>query len=92
MIQRTIQCLTIGVAFALTSPAWARQGMKVDDEQPAEATAPTPKRNDPSKEVRPPAPAEPEKAAVAVPYLLTFVLAGAAVALAVFPSGRTHQD
>jgi hypothetical protein len=92
MIHRTIHFLTIGLAFALTSPAWARQGMKVEDEPPAAATATTPARTDPSKEVRPPAPAEPEKAAVAVPYLLTFAIAGAAVGLAVFPSGRTHQD
>lgn len=46
----------------------------------------------PVKDVRPPAPAEPEKANVILPYIIAFVLGGAAIGLAVMPSHRTHQD
>jgi hypothetical protein len=92
MTHRTIYGLTISIALALTAQAWAQKGMKIDDEQPEATPAGTPARNDPSKEIRPPAPAEPDKPSIAVPYLLTFAIAGAAVGLAVFPSGRTHQD
>lgn len=92
MNDRTIQASIICVALALTAPAWGQKGMTTIGDDPATPTESSPANADPNKEIRPPAPAEPEKAAVAVPYLLTFVLAGAAVALAVFPSGRTHQD
>lgn len=82
--------LAAGLMLALTLPAFGRQAMK---QLGSEDLAPTGKPAAAApKDVRPPAPADPEKAAIAVPYVLTFVLGAAAVALAVLPSGRTHQD
>lgn len=43
-------------------------------------------------DIRPPAPNEAEKPSLIVPYLLVFLLGGAAVGLSVLPSQRTHQD
>lgn len=43
-------------------------------------------------DVRPPAPTDPGKPNVIVPYLLMFLLGAAAIGLAVMPSQRTHQD
>lgn len=86
MTIRTRTALAATLWLTLSLPALARQGMKQigdDDAAPSKAAP---------KDVRPPAPAAPEKANIAVPYVLTFALAGAAVALAVLPSGRTHQD
>jgi hypothetical protein len=71
-------------AALLAAPAAARQGISADDifgdAQPA------------AKDIRPPAPAEPDKHSPIVPYALTLLLAGAAIGLAVMPSHRTHQD
>lgn len=72
------------------SPALAQKGMTAGDAEPVKSTTSATPTG--PKEIRPPAPAEPEKGGIAVPYMLTFALGGAAVALAIFPSGRTHQD
>jgi hypothetical protein len=75
------------LVLALAPAALAQKGMgAVEDPDPTQAPSAPP------KDVRPPAPAEPEKASVAIPYALTLLLGGAAVGLAVMPSSRTHQD
>jgi hypothetical protein len=75
-----------GLVLAIAGVAGAQSmGMISDDEQ-------APGKGAPPKDVRPPAPTDPGKPAVVVPYLLTFVLGGLAVGLAVMPSGRSHQD
>lgn len=81
--------LAAGLALAVAAPALAQKGMSSGDDEPVKSTTTT---RAATKDIRPPAPAEPEKSAIAIPYALTFALGGAAVALAVFPSGRTHQD
>lgn len=77
------------MGLAVAASALGRQSMGASgDDKPVDGS----KTSTAPKDIRPPAPAEPEKSAVAVPYALAFALGGAAVALAVFPSGRTHQD
>ncbi len=73
-------------ALLIAASAHGRQSMGTvsGDDEPAKTPA--------SKDFRPPAPTDPGKPNVIVPYLLTFVLGGVTVGLAVLPSGRTHQD
>lgn len=72
----------VGLALIVSGDALG-QGMVSADEEPATAKV---------KDVRPPAPSDPGKPAIVMPYLLTFVLGGLAVGLAVMPSGRSHQN
>ena len=44
------------------------------------------------QDVRPPAPSDPGKPSVMIPYALVLVLGGAAVGLSILPSQRTHHD
>lgn len=73
---------TIGGAVLILSAGAAGQSITVGGLDDAEAPA----------TVRPPAPADPGKPSLIVPYALTLVFAAAAVGLAVLPSARTHQD
>lgn len=83
---RTSAVIAAGLLLGLASPSLARQSMGFDtgDENPNPATQ--------TQDVRPPAPTDPGKPSIVGPYLLMFVLVGAAIGLAVMPSGRTHQD
>lgn len=79
------------MGLMLAGSAYAQQGMSTVGDEPAPGSSPASRSSAP-KDIRPPAPSEPEKQNIVVPYLLLFAIAGAAVGLAVFPSGRTHQD
>jgi len=73
--------LALGLS-ALAVPASARQSMGLNDGSTSAGPA----------EVRPPAPADPGKHNIIVPYLVAALLGGAAIGLAIMPSKRTHQD
>lgn len=77
------------IGLCLSSAASAQKGMSTVGDEPAPGSAPA---STAPKDIRPPAPSAPEKQNIIVPYLLLFAIGGAAVGLAIFPSGRTHQD
>lgn len=89
-MRRTALAFVAGLGLAIVaSPAMARQGMGIADD---ESTTNLDPKSKSTRDVRPPAPQDPGKPSVIMPYLLTFVLGGAAAGLAVLPSRRTHQD
>lgn len=75
-------CLVVAVTWsAIVLPASAQMGGSLDSETPQGPV-----------EIRPPAPADPGKYNIIVPYLIAALLGSAAIGLAIMPSKRTHQD
>ncbi|MDX2115157.1 MAG: hypothetical protein SFZ24_05975 [Planctomycetota bacterium] len=88
------RALMVGVSVLALSGGAVAQSSSRERETDANPSSGTPRAAAAAapKEMRPPAPVEPPKPNVIVPFLLMFVFIGATVGLAVLPSKRTHQD